>query len=77
MMVRTVQFSIRRPVAINQGQCRHGLQLINGSLHAEHRGLENIHPVDLLRPDFNHCPGGTTLDNPGIQFLPAFAAQLF
>ena len=65
------------PVAVDESRIRSDGQALNGPLHGQHPGVENVHLVDLPRLHTGHAPGNRLSGDDFVQGFPLFLRQLF
>jgi len=64
-------------VAVDQQKFGYLFQLINGPVHGQERGVEDIYAVDLFSRNTGHGPGKRFFFNEGPQLAALFLCQFF
>ena len=64
------------PVAVDEAQFRFDGKPIDGPLHRQHPGIEDVQLVDLLRRDSGHAAGDGGLGDGAEQGIPPLRRQL-
>ena len=64
-------------VAIYQDELWSSLQCVEGAVHGEQRGLQDVYPVNCFGAHFGYCPGKTFFFNDFAQSIALVCRKLF